>query len=102
MKTICTTCLLLLIFSLPSISHAFVAGPSNFTSFNGYPEADCYQPSPPLTNDSFAWSMFKNEIESYKLCIQDYIDAAQNDQERIRESVNRSIDSYNTFIQSLQ
>lgn len=70
-------------------------------SFSGYPEPSYYEPSPPYDNNEYSWSLFQSELDMYRQCIEDYVEAAKNDQERIRESINETVDSFNYFIQSL-
>ena len=89
-----------LFFCLSGVAVAFVFGATNF-SVLGYPDHSCYEPSPPYTNDEWAWRSFKNEAEQYRQCIEDYVEGAENDQRRIIEKANEAVDEYNRFVQSL-
>ena len=80
---------------------AAVYGSSNL-GYRGYPEPDCIQPVPPYSRESWAWRAFQSELEMYKMCIQDYVEAAENDRRRVLERANEAIDDYNMFIQSLR
>lgn len=80
---------------------AMIFGPSNFDMF-GYPKPKCYAPSPPYSDDDWAWTNFKSEVESYRMCIERYVEAADNDIRLIREQANEAVQEYNYFIRTLQ
>ncbi len=85
---------------LPGYAWAYY-GSSNL-SFSGYPDCRCYEPSPPYSNDKWAWDNFKSEVAEYERCVRNYVEAAANDQEDISEKANDAIRKYNNFINSLR
>ena len=86
---------------LLSSGPAFSRYGSSNMGIGGYPESSCTEPHPPYTNDKWAWDNFKEEVSSYGRCVNDYVEAAKNDQEEITEKANQTIREYNNFIQSL-
>lgn len=100
MKRLILSCALITIIPL-SVS-AVVFGGTNF-SFSGYPSHSCYKPTKPHKPYSLdsQWEVdnYNSEIESYNnqrqqyvSCINEYVDNAQNDIKRIRESAQGAID----------
>ncbi|MCL1980401.1 MAG: hypothetical protein FWG62_04930 [Proteobacteria bacterium] len=89
---------ILLIHSV--IASALVIGPSNLGPI-GYPSHNCTQPIIPISRDSFSVEMFNRELVSYKVCIYNYVESADNDRKRIVESANEAIVEYNNFINSI-
>ena len=89
----------LTLISIPA--WAYVIGPSNF-DFGGYPEPRCIEPNPPYSNDEYSWSLFKSEIAEYEACVDEYVKAAENDIEVIRDQANQAVRKYNAFINALQ
>lgn len=91
----------ILFLFLFSPEQAFSRYGSSNLGFSGYPESSCMEPHPPYTNDAWAWDNFKSEISSYKNCVNDYVEAARNDQEEINQKANQAVEKYNRFINSL-
>ena len=82
-------------------AYAFVIGPTNF-GFGGYPDPSCTQPYVPYSSDKYAWQSFQYDLEKYKSCIQEYLEAAENDKKRISEKANEAIDNFNRFVRSIK
>ncbi len=76
-------------------------GSSNF-GYGGYPRPSCTEPNPPYSNDEYSWSRFKSQVLEYESCINEYVDAAANDQRTIADQANEAVRSYNRFIQALK
>lgn len=82
-------------------AHAVVLGGSNL-DFMGYPEAKCIKPekpTKPFTRDSWAVNSYNLQVDSYNAefdvyisCVKKYLENANNDIERIRESMKKAID----------
>ncbi len=95
----------LILFALAALapwpqSSAFVAGPTNF--IGNYQDHWCNRPWPPITNDDHAWRWFLDDVERYQACIQEYVEAANNDIRRINEKANAAIEEFNSFVDSLR
>lgn len=90
--------LLCVLLALPA--QAAVFGSSNM--YGSYPSPSCREPYVPLGNDRFSRETFYRELEEYTRCIEDYIEGAKNDRERILEQINNAVDDYNRFVRSLQ
>jgi len=82
-------------------AHAFVMGPTNF-SFMGYPEHNCQQPFQPYSNDQYAWDRFQIDVEQYIECINQYVEAGNNDMARIRDAQDDALSEARAFVDSLQ
>lgn len=76
---------------------AIVLGPSNL-SLLGYPDHRCYEPRVPYSNDDYAWDSFRGDAEEYVDCINDYVEAGNNDMRRIREAQQDALNEANAFI----
>mgnify|MGYP007088018268 CR=1 FL=1 len=72
-------------------------GASNL-GYSGYPSHSCREPTQPLSDDSYLWQSFIGEVEIYERCINDYVEAAKNDQKRIVEKANEAVNDYNSFV----
>lgn len=87
--------------ALPVLSaHAFIIGDSNFGVF-GYPDHDCRKPYIPFELDEYSSMTLANELESYKMCIEKYSNAAVLDAKRALEKSDEAIEEYNSFIRQL-
>ena len=69
---------------------------SNFGTFNGYNSFSCFKPYPPNQNSS------ESDIRNYKIemnimidCIQNYLNAAKNDIDTIKQKMQEAIDFAN-------
>jgi len=90
-----------------STAVAIVFGGSNLDIF-GYPSHTCSPPySKPIKPYTFndQWEIdsynskirnYNSEMESFRNCIQDYVDNAKNDMERIKENANAAINDANS------
>jgi hypothetical protein len=82
-------------------AQAFVVGPTNL-SFMGYPEHNCHQPIRPYSNDRYAWESFQSDAEEYVDCINDYVEAGNNDARRIRDAQDDALREARAFANSLR
>ncbi len=85
---------------------AIVFGGSNL-GFMGYPSHTCgFKPTKPFKPSSFTYNWeidnYNMEVESYNSrqhefisCLQEYLDNAKNDIERIQEKMNEAVDVAN-------
>lgn len=96
--------ILLLIFVVPFSSHAVVFGGSNL-GFSGYPEFTDSPPSPPFSDDQFAWDSYKNEVQDYMNRAKQYVDDSDSDIKRIEEAkddairkANDAVNEYNSRV----
>lgn len=100
--------LLLIILTIcsTSVAFGFVMGKTNF-ELTGYPEFNKkhYRPSKPYSQDSYSMQKYRMDMEEYIQYAKDYNEAANNDIQRIQESVektrievNDAIDEYNRFV----
>ncbi len=82
------TCLTL--FVTPAL--ALVFGSSNLGIF-GYPDHTCSKPYKPYSFTT-QWEVdsFNAELTTYYKCIDEYVDAAKNDIDRIIEKANEAVD----------
>lgn len=80
---------------------SFVIGPSNF-GFGGYPEPNCRKPIKPTKpysmSESWEVDMYNNrvrsynaELQTYVLCVRNYVEAANLDVKRIQERVEELV-----------
>ena len=73
-------------------------GSSNLDAF-GYPGPRCSEPFVPFDrSDEYAVNTFNMELDSYRTCIQRYLEAAKNDQQMIMEKHNDVVRKYNNFV----
>ena len=91
---------LLLCLCLPGLAWAFY-GSSNLGGL-GYPDPRCRKPYSPYSNDQYAWDNFRREVDEYGRCIEDYVEAAENDRADILQKANTAVREYNNFIQALR
>lgn len=76
---------------------ATVFGPSNL-SFSGYPDPRCYEPSIPFSDEDFAWDMFRSQLRSYVDCVNEYVEAGDNDIQRIRDAQAEAVRDAENFM----
>jgi len=95
--------IMLLFFTLfCSLVFGMIFGGSNL-SFTGYPDCDCYPPSKPYQfNSQYEIDSFNQNVDSYINCVNDYLDNANNDIERIYEAKQDALDEANRYINSLK
>jgi len=85
----------------PASSQALVFGPSNL-SLGSYPDDRCYQPSPPYGDDRYGRERFRSDTNQYIDCINDYIEAGNNDIERIEEAQRDARSEAELFLSSIR
>jgi hypothetical protein len=90
--------LLLLVGSMKA--DAIVLGESNLPLL-GYPEARCYELRVPYSDDDYAWESFRHDADEYVDCINQYIEAGNNDIRRIREAQQDALNEANAFIRRI-
>ena len=100
--------LLVMSAMIPTIVFGLVLGPSNLGMF-GYPQHNCSPPySKPYKPYSFdsQWEVdnYNAEVEAYNYeigiyfdCINEYLEAANNDIKRISERMDEAIDEANSL-----
>jgi hypothetical protein len=83
-------------------------GSTNF-NISGYPEfiQKYYRPTKPYSKDSYSMQRYRSEMEHYLQDAKSYNEAANNDIQRILDSmykaqneVNDAIEEYNRFVQT--
>lgn len=83
------------LIGLPGGALAYVYGDTNF-DFAGYPDPTCHKPVKPyrplpgagrfaIQSYNFEVDRYNLDLEAYNRCIRQYVEAAQNDMERIKE-----------------
>lgn len=82
-------------FALPA--EAVVYGNSNL-DFMGYPEFDEFPPSEPYNRDRYSFDQYRDEVEEYVRKAQDYVEAGNNDIQRIKEAQEEAIEKANRAI----
>ncbi|HYD86238.1 MAG TPA: hypothetical protein VEA80_02075 [Vitreimonas sp.] len=76
---------------------ALVFGPSNL-SMMGYPDHRCYAPSRPYSDDRYAWESFRADANNYIDCINEYVEAGNNDIRRIQDSQRDALTEADSFV----
>ncbi|MFS7308015.1 hypothetical protein [Rahnella inusitata] len=96
--------ILLILLVVPLSSHAVVFGGSNL-GFSGYPEFTDPPPSPPFSDDQFAWDSYKNEVQDYMNRAKQYVDDSDSDIKRIEDAkddairkANDAVNEYNSRV----
>lgn len=69
---------------------ASVFGGSNL-GFSGYPEPDCRKPYEPYSDSRMDREICRDEVERYFRCVNEYLENANNDVERIRQAQEEAI-----------
>lgn len=82
-------------FILPA--EAVMYGDSNL-DFMGYPEFDEFPPSEPYSRDRYSFDQYRDEVEEYVRKAQDYVEAGNNDIQRIKEAQEEAIEKANRAI----
>lgn len=83
---------------LPAPCFATVFGGSNL-GFGGYPDFTAIQPSPPYTNDQYAWDVYRQEVADYTAKAKQYLEDSNSDIKRIQESQEDAITKANAVVQ---
>ena len=89
---------LLLIALVPQVVSAAVFGGSNL-GYGGYPEFTQMEPTPPYSNDQYAWDNYRREVERYTSDVKEYLEDANNDMKRIQEAQQEAIDKANRVVE---
>ncbi|EGY23975.1 hypothetical protein DA2_3809 [Desulfovibrio sp. A2] len=91
------------ILLFPVAAIGFGLGVSNFSLGGalGYPDHTCYPPSKPVVYDDLSISYFKSDMETYRNCVQRYVEGAKNDVSTIQEKADKAVADYNRFVNSL-
>ncbi|WP_312202650.1 hypothetical protein [Kosakonia cowanii] len=88
---------IIFILVLPFVSHAAVFGGSNL-GFSGYPAFDERVPSPPFTDDRYAWETYTQEVDRYTKRAKEYLENSNNDMKRIQEAQEDAIEKANRVV----
>jgi hypothetical protein len=99
MKRIIMIVMVLGIVFVSSNTHAFCMGSGNIMM---YPSNSCYEPREPFClsmGNCSQWDIdrYKREINDYKQCILDYVDAVEADICNMKEKANEAIQEWNNF-----
>lgn len=89
---------LLSVLLMPTACLATVFGGSNL-GFGGYPEFSEVAPTPPYTNDQYAWENYKQEVDAYTAKAKQYLEDANYDIQRIQEAQQDAINKANAAVQ---
>lgn len=89
---------LLAVLLMPTASLATVFGGSNL-GFSGYPEFSEVEPTPPYSNDQYAWESYKQEVDAYTAKAKQYLEDANSDIQRIQEAQQEAINKANSVVQ---
>ncbi len=84
-------------FLIMNTSYAMVYGDSNLDMM-GYPEFDEFPPSEPYSRDRYSFDQYRDEVEEYVRKAQDYVEAGNNDIQRIKEAQEEAIEKANRAI----
>lgn len=76
---------------------AYVIGGSNI--YGNYPSFTDYPPSAPYTDDQYAMSRYKDEVERYIEAAKQYTENADSDIQRIREKKAEAISKANDAVE---
>lgn len=89
-------------FGISSTASAIVLGPSNLGIF-GYEDMDCHEPYMPYRLDEFALRSLRFDVDQYVDCVNEYIEAGDNDIERIveaQEEARHAADAFSARLES--
>jgi hypothetical protein len=63
------------------------------------PSHSCHKPYKPYKfEDQWAVDRFRQEVETYKRCISDFVDEQNEEAEKHREAAEEAIDEWNRYI----
>ena len=78
-----------------SLTFGYVFGGSNL-GYMGYPNHSCYKPYRPISFETqYEVDSYNMEFSMYIDCINEYVDNARNDIQRITDQANQAIDEAN-------
>lgn len=73
-------------------------GGSNL-GFGGYPAFSEMEPSPPYTDDQYAWENYRRQVADYTEKAKQYLEDSNSDMKRIQESQQEAIDKANRVVE---
>lgn len=88
---------LLIILSLPLTALSAVFGGSNL-GFGGYPEFNEIAPTPPYSDDQYAWDRYRRDVAAYTERAKQYLEDANSDMKRIKEAQQDAIQKANDVV----
>lgn len=90
--------IVLFYLALPFSASAIVMGGSNL-GFGGYPAFSEMEPSPPYTDDQYAWENYRSQVADYTEKAKQYLEDSNSDMKRIQESQQETIDKANRVVE---
>ncbi|HBS7745631.1 TPA: hypothetical protein MAR74_002312 [Klebsiella pneumoniae] len=89
---------LFVLLSLPFSASAIVMGGSNL-GFSGYPEFSEIAPTPPYSDDQYAWDSYRREVADYAEKAKQYLEDSNSDMKRIQEAQQDAIQKANDVVE---
>lgn len=89
---------LLVLLFVPLASSAIVMGGSNL-GFGGYPEFTEIAPTPPYSDDQYAWENYRRQVDDYTEKAKQYLEDSNSDMERIKEAQQDAIRKANDAVE---
>ncbi|HBM2960883.1 TroA family protein [Klebsiella variicola] len=86
------------LLSLPFSASAIVMGGSNL-GFSGYPEFSEIAPTPPYSDDQYAWDSYRREVADYAEKAKQYLEDSNSDMKRIQEAQQDAIQKANDVVE---
>lgn len=86
------------LLSLPFSASAIVMGGSNL-GFSGYPEFSEIAPTPPYSDDQYAWDSYRREVAEYAEKAKQYLEDSNSDMKRIQEAQQDAIQKANDAVE---
>ncbi|HIC8218070.1 hypothetical protein ABLV25_05785 [Klebsiella sp. GG_Kp147] len=86
------------LLSLPFSASAIVMGGSNL-GFSGYPEFSEIAPTPPYSDDQYAWDSYRREVAEYAEKAKQYLEDSNSDMKRIQEAQQDAIQKANDVVE---
>ena len=86
------------LLSLPFSASAIVMGGSNL-GFSGYPEFSEIAPTPPYSDDQYAWDSYRCEVAEYAEKAKQYLEDSNSDMKRIQEAQQDAIQKANDVVE---
>ncbi|EMX0849503.1 hypothetical protein AAF302_000710 [Pluralibacter gergoviae] len=84
--------------ALPFTASAIVIGGSNL-GFSGYPEFSEIAPTPPFSDDRYAWDSYRSEVADYAEKAKKYVEDSNSDMQRIKEAQQDAIQKANDVVE---
>ena len=70
-----------------------LVGADSFT-----PSHSCSKPSRPWSDDTWAWRRFRDEVERYRRCIEEFVEEQNAAMGRHRSAAQDAIEEWNSFV----